>query len=60
MQEVVLKDSPNETKDPEGGCACWRWDNKMCVSMFLFIDYVFSYELIIILFCFSERKEENI
>lgn len=22
MQEVVLKDSPNETKDPEGGCAC--------------------------------------
>lgn len=22
VQEVVLKDSPNETKDPEGGCAC--------------------------------------
>lgn len=22
MHEVVLKDSPNETKDPEGGCAC--------------------------------------
>lgn len=22
MHEVVLKDSPHETKDPEGGCAC--------------------------------------
>lgn len=22
VQEVVLKDSPNETKDPEGGCQC--------------------------------------
>lgn len=22
VQEVVLKDSPNEQKDPEGGCAC--------------------------------------
>lgn len=22
MQEVVLKDTPNEAKDPDGGCAC--------------------------------------
>lgn len=22
VQEVVLKDTPNETKDPDGGCAC--------------------------------------
>uniref|UniRef100_A0A336LIL0 CSON010992 protein n=3 Tax=Culicoides TaxID=41820 RepID=A0A336LIL0_CULSO len=22
MQEVILKDSPNDVKDPEGNCAC--------------------------------------
>lgn len=22
VQEVVLKDTPNEVKDPDGGCAC--------------------------------------
>lgn len=22
VQEVVLKDTPNEAKDPDGGCAC--------------------------------------
>jgi hypothetical protein len=23
VQEVVLKDTPNEVKNQEGGCACW-------------------------------------
>lgn len=39
VQEVVLKDSPNETKDPEGGCACWVLRALFC--LFNIYTYVF-------------------
>lgn len=48
MQEVVLKDSPNETKDPEGGCACWtcKKEEKRFVFRLFFYLYLFSREIL--------------
>lgn len=56
MQEVVLKDSPNETKDPEGGCACWTW--QPCRSLLVYFHFFyFSREVLYASDCGGPRNQ---